>query len=223
VGTVICGRLLNGGNPLVKPAVLVPFGMTVFAISQWMLSQMTSISGIADTAAGLIVRGAGLGFLLTPITVASLQSLKGAEIAQGAGLTNLARQLGGSFGIAPINTYVTNQTAFHRPTLVANIFPGNIVLRSRFAGLTNRFVSDGYNLTDVHASAIATEDRALQAQALTLSYADAFLLIAGVFVIATPLAFLFFKKTSNGIVAAPVDAGHRKHASTSSYQLARRE
>ena len=208
VGTLLCGRLLNGAAPLVKPAFLILFGMAVFAFSQWMLSQMTSQSGTADTIVGLIIRGAGLGFLLTPITVASLQSLKPNEVAQGAGLSNLARQLGGSFGIAAINTYVTNQTAFHRSNLVTHIYSGNMLVGSRISGLTQRFIECGFSPTDAHASAIASVNGALQAQALTLSYDDAFLLISVVFVIAAPLALLFFRKTKGDSQSIAVDVGH---------------
>jgi len=208
IGTILCGRMLNGARPLVKPAVLVLFGMVVFALSQWMLSQMTSQSGTADTEAGLIVRGAALGFLLTPITVASLQSLKGLEVAQGAGLTNLARQLGGSFGIAAINTYVTSQTAFHRATLVSYLYSGNTILATRISGLTSRLVTDGYSQTDAHMSAIALVDNAVNAQALTMSYNDAFLLISIVFLIFTPLGFLFFRKSKDAGGVVKVEPGH---------------
>ncbi len=197
VGTLICGRLLNGQKPLIKPALLVLFGMSVFALSQWMLSQMTSSSGTSDTQIGLVVRGAALGFLLTPITVASLQSLRGSEVAQGAGLTNLARQLGGSFGIAAINTYVTSQTAFHRSILASNIYSGNLLLEERIHNLKNMLYLDGYSTTSAHAGAVDLIDRAVQIQALTMSYNDAFLLIAIVFGAATPLGLLFFRKKSS--------------------------
>jgi DHA2 family multidrug resistance protein len=208
IGTLLCGRLLNGEKPITKPVYLVLIGMIVFAVSQWMLCQMTSQSGPADTQIGLIVRGAGLGFLLTPITIASLQSLKGVEIAQGAGLTNLARQLGGSFGIAMINTYVTSQAAFHRSSLVSNIYSGNELLQSRVRDLTAKFVTDGYGTSDAHLSAVNVIERSLQAQTLTLSYDDAFLLIAVVFALATPLAFLFFRKPQSSSGVAEIDATH---------------
>jgi DHA2 family multidrug resistance protein len=207
IGTIICGRLMNGAKPLVRPGVLVLCGMVIFAISEWMLSRMTSQSGTMDTGLGLIVRGGAMGLLFAPITVASLHTLKGAEIAQGAGLSNLARQLGGSFGIAAINTYVTSQTAFHRSNLVTNIYSGNITLSTRIAALTNKFIGAGYSQTSAHSSAIAVVDRSLEAQALTMSYNDAFLLIAVVFVIATPLALLFFRRQSAAQVSI-VDGEH---------------
>ena len=49
VGTVLCGRLLNGAKPLVKPPVLVILGMTIFAGSQWLLGHLSPQSGVSDT------------------------------------------------------------------------------------------------------------------------------------------------------------------------------
>ena len=197
IGTVMCGRLLNGATPLVKPPVLVITGMLLFAASQWILGHLTPQSGVPDSMVGLIVRGAALGLLLTPITVASLSSLKGTEVAQGAGLTNLARQLGGSFGIAAINTYVTSQTAYHRSDLVGNIYSGNASLDTRVAGMAGHFVTDGFNLSQAHSAAIGSVEHIVQAQALTMSYDDAFVLICVIFLLATPAALLFVhrKKT----------------------------
>ena len=204
VGTVLCGRLLNGARPLVKPPILVILGMTIFAGSEWLLGHLSPQSGVPDTQLGLIVRGAGLGLLLTPVTVASLGSLKGPEIAQGAGLTNLARQLGGSFGIAAINTYVTNQTAFHRANLVTSLYSGNQILSARLFGITHRFLTNGYSPDSAHSAAIASVERAVQVQALTMSYNDAFLLIAAVSLLAAPAALLFVRRSKN---APPSAAG----------------
>ena len=193
-GTLLCGRLLNGAKPLVKPPVLVILGMVIFAGSQWMLGHLSPQSGVSDTQIGLIIRGAGLGLLLTPITVASLGSLKGTEIAQGAGLTNLARQLGGSFGIAAINTYVTNQTAFHRADLVSSLYSGNPILSARMEGVARRFLANGYSPDSAHSVALASIERTVQAQALTMSYNDAFLLIATVSLLAAPASVLLVRR-----------------------------
>ena len=49
------------------------------------------------------LRGLGLGFMFVPITVAAFSGLQGGDIAQGAALFNLGRQLGGSLGIAVVD------------------------------------------------------------------------------------------------------------------------
>ena len=207
VFTIVVGRLLNGANPLVKPPILIALGMAGFSLSQWQLGHLTTQSGTPDIGVGLLLRGAGLGLLLTPVTVASLTSLKGAEIAQGAGLTNLFRQLGGSFGIAIVNTYVTNQTAFHRADLLASFSAGTASLLARQASVTARLVAHGYSPADAHAAALGVLDHAVQTQATTMAYDNAFVLLAVAFVFASPALFLF-RTTRGKPAASAADAGH---------------
>ena len=52
----------------------------------------------------LIIRGAGLGLLFTPINNVAYGNLEPSEAQQASGLINLSRQLGGSFGIAILAT-----------------------------------------------------------------------------------------------------------------------
>ena len=193
IGTMLCGQLLNGARPLVKPPILVVLGLGVFAFSQYLLGHLTSLSGTDDVQWGLILRGAGLGLLLTPVTVASLSSLRGAEIAQGAGLTNLFRQLGGSFGIAIVNTYVTNQAAHHRSDLVSHLYSGNTILQARLGGLTSHFLADGFSTSGASSAARGAIENLVQRQAVTMAYEDAFMLIAALSVVAIPAAALFIR------------------------------
>ncbi len=208
VGTMLCGRLLNGAKPLMQPPILVVLGLGVFALSQFMLGHLTPQSGADDVQLGLIFRGAGLGLLLTPVTVASLSSLKGAEIAQGAGLTNLFRQLGGSFGIAIVNTFVTNMGQHHRSDLISNLYSGNSVLADRIAGLSSQYLADGYSLTSAHNAAVGAIEGTVQVQSLTMAYDDAFQLIAAISFFAIPAALLFISRGKPKAPAAGLDAAH---------------
>ncbi len=208
IGTMLCGKLLNGAKPLMKPPILVVLGLAVFAFSQFLLGHLTPQSGVNDVQLGLIFRGAGLGLLLTPVTVASLSSLSGPEIAQGAGLTNLFRQLGGSFGIAIVNTYVTNMAQHHRSDLVSNLYSGNSFLTQRMDGLSRAFHVDGYSLSGAHDAAVASIERLVQDQSLTMAYDDAFQLIAAISFFAIPAALLFVRRGQPAKPAAGLDAGH---------------
>src|SRR5439155_914385 len=58
----------------------------------------------------LILRGFGMGLLSVPISTMSLSTLQGPQIAQGAAFSGMLRQLGGSFGVALISTFVSRQT-----------------------------------------------------------------------------------------------------------------
>jgi DHA2 family multidrug resistance protein len=190
VSAIVCGQLLNGKKQLVNPRLLIVIGMILFIYSMWDLGHLTTASGEQDTRLALIFRGAGLGLLFTPINLAAFNSLKGVEIAQGASMLNLMRQLGGSFGIALLSTYVTKMTARHFAALAVYIYPGNPAFEQRMSLLTNGYVAKGYDLASARQAALQVIGGILQTQALTMSYNDAFLLIGLSVVAVSPAIFL---------------------------------
>ena len=193
VSAMICGRITSLPKPPIDIRFLILFGMAIFILSMWMLGHLSTASGEPDTRLALIIRGLGLGFLFTPINFVVFASLKGPETQQASGLINLARQLGGSFGIAVLNTYIYNEEAYHRAILVSNLYPGNSLYDQRIAGAAANLVSSGSSATDAHMGAIKILDGAVMAQAATMSYNDAFLLLGVTFVFAAPAVFLLHK------------------------------
>jgi len=205
VSAVISGRLLSGKKQLVDPRVFIVLGIGLFAVGMLQLAQLPSTSGRGDTMTGLMLRGFGLGMLFTPINLAAFSSLKGQEIAQAAGLLNLSRQLGGSFGIAILSTYVTRQTSAARADLVTNIYAGNPALDQRWQQLTQLFVSKGFSLPDAQRAALAMIDRSVNGQASTLAFNQAFYLIFWSMLAVAP-AVLLLRKAKPSTEAA--GAGH---------------
>lgn len=100
VSALICGRILNGPKALVDPRILIFFGVTIFLSAMWQLGHLTTAAGEPDVRMALVFRGFGLGFLFTPINNAAYGNIDPKIAQQASGLINLARQLGGSFGIA---------------------------------------------------------------------------------------------------------------------------
>ncbi len=203
---IICGRLLNGKTQLIKPRTLIMVGMALFIYSMWDLGHLTAQSGEPDTRVALIIRGFGLGLLFTPINLAAFATLKGQEIPQGASLLNLMRQLGGSFGIAVLGTFVTNQTQAHRADLVKNIYPGNPAFDATYGGLVGSLQSRGFDLPTAQQAALSIINRTVQTQAATLSFANAFLLIGICVAVVSPCVFLLRSGKGGGDKAGAADA-----------------
>ncbi len=205
ISAIISGRLLNGKKQMVSPKVIIIFGMALFVLSMWDLGHMTGQSGEPDTRLALIIRGFGLGCLFTPINLAAFSSLEGAEIAQGASLLNLMRQLGGSFGIAYLGTHLSNQSAVHTSALVAHISPGNPAFESRMAALQQGLMARGYGTERAHQAALEIVARTVQNQATIMSYNDAFILIGLAMVVVSPFVLLL---RSNKAAAPSAEMGH---------------
>src|SRR3954464_6652110 len=99
----------------------VSAGAVLFFISMWKLSRMTLVSGPEETFWPLILRGVGLGLIFVPLTNASMAELKVQELAQGTGMFNLTRQLGGSMGIAIMATLLTRFTTMKKALLTEHV------------------------------------------------------------------------------------------------------
>jgi DHA2 family multidrug resistance protein len=201
---ILCGRLLGGKNPKLKPRYVIGFGMALFVLSMWYLGHMTAQSGEPDTRLALIIRGFGLGCLFTPINLAAFSSLKGIEISQGASLINLARQLGGSFGIAYLGTHLTNQTALHSNVLAAHVYPGNPAFETRMMALQQALMARGYDAVSAHQAALSIIARTVDVQASVMSYNDSFLFIGLAVLLISPCIFLLRSNPPRG-AAAPME------------------
>ncbi len=196
VAIVICGLTLQKGA---DPRLLIAIGILIFIYANWDLSHLSSLSSGPNTIPGQVLRGLGIGFLFIPVTVTAYSTLKGQAIAQGTALWNLSLQLGGSFGIAALNTYVVNMTQFHRANLVGDLYNGSAALADRQNGLAQTLTggSGGYALAQAKPAALGLIDQAVQTQAQTLAYNNAFLMIGVVFVFVFPALFLL-KKPAGG-------------------------
>src|SRR6478672_5755660 len=193
VMAVVCGRLLSGKTPLVDARYLIIAGVVAFSIAMWILGHLTTSAGEGDARIALIVRGAAMGLLFTPINNAAFGSLKPSEAQQASGLINLSRQLGGSFGIAVLSTYLTRHIQYHRADLAANFYAGNPVFDQRYTGTVANLVSHGISLLQAQKTAYAILDLTLMKQASMLAYNDSWLLILLSFLVVAPAVLVLRK------------------------------
>ncbi len=201
---MICGRLLSSPGKKVDPRLLILIGVCLFTWSMWSLGHLSLASGEPDTRIALIIRGFGLGFLFTPINNVIFAALKGPEIAQGSSFINLARQLGGSFGIAVLNTYITNMAKLHRVYLVSDLTSGDPNYIARVNAFAGNALIHGRSLPDGAMMALAQLDLVVQRQAAVMSYNDGFLLLGLSFIFTSPAILLL--RVGKG--KPPAGAGH---------------
>ena len=190
VAAIICGKLLNGAKPLVDGRILIVIGISIFTISMWKLGHLTPQAGEADVRYALIYRGLALGFLFTPINNVAYGVLEPSEAQQASGLINLSRQLGGSFGIAILSTYVTTHTAIHRADLISNLYNTNPALIARQHGVVSGLIAQGMPAVTAVQTWYAMLDGTVTRQAAMLSYNDAWIMIMLTFVVVSPAILL---------------------------------
>jgi DHA2 family multidrug resistance protein len=124
---------------------------------------------------------------------------------QGTALNNMMRQLGGSFGIATVNTYLTRRNAVHRTDLVARIVPGDPLVTDRLNGYTNYFLSKGARAPEAHRQALGLLENIVVKQSNALSFGDAYLLLGMFFLFSVPLLLLARRKKGAKLQIAMAD------------------
>ncbi len=107
--SVIGGRLtdlLGAKIPGTVGILLRAYGMYRFAF-------LSPSSSYPDIIATVLVLAAGLGFLMSPLQTTVMVAVPVQRAAQGSGLMQIIRQLGGSFGVAILSTILTRREKFH--------------------------------------------------------------------------------------------------------------
>ena len=190
---LLCGVLLNGKKPLADVRVLILCGMSMMLWAMWDLGHLTTAAGEHDARIALIIRGVALGLLFVPINNAAFGSLKPQEAQQASGLINLSRQLGGSFGIAVLGTFLTSHTAQRRADLVENFYRGNPAFEQRFGMLVQGLRTQGASIAEAQQKAMAVLNGQVMKQAAMLAYNDSWFFILLSFLVVIPAVFLLRK------------------------------
>src|ERR1700758_4725798 len=110
--------------------ILVGFLLT--AASLW---QMTGFSLYMDAGPILFAgfaQGFGLGCTFVPLNLLALSGLPHHIMTQGTALRSLMRMLGGSIGIAILESQLTQNTQIVHSQLVEGLRPDNPLLHSHF-------------------------------------------------------------------------------------------
>jgi DHA2 family multidrug resistance protein len=184
----IIGRMLQAGVP---QKLMIPIGFTIFFFfTFWMAAKISPTAGESDFFWPLIVRGVGLGLIFLPITTMSLAGLQGKDAGQAAGLTGMIRQLGGSFGVAIVGTYLERTIQANRVALLPNISLYNPETTQRIQAFTQGFMAKGYSMAQAQQQAYAALEGVLMKQVSLITYSQVFTSLGLFFLACLPLILL---------------------------------
>lgn len=195
------GRMLQSG---LRPQYLIITGFLFSAIFGFFMSRSNLETGNAYFFIPLIFRGLGAALLIVPLTALAVSELKPQDIPQGAALNNMMRQMGGSFGIALINTYIANRAAVNRTSLITHVTSSDPSAQLRMQGFIKNFMAHGANYLRAAQQAVGALENTIARQTNLLSYMDAFLLLAIMNACCIPLVIMTIKKRSDNKQQKPV-------------------
>ena len=175
-----------------RPLVVV--GFALFAASNLMNTTMTADYAADQLLWPNIVRAVGQALVLVPLTAITTAGIAKEDTGSASALFNMMRNLGGAFGIAALQTFLTKREQFHSNILTRSVSLFEEATRARIEELTNYFLSHG--VTDqalAQHQAVVAIGRIVRQQAYVMAFSDTFYLLGAILIVAL-LASLLLKR-----------------------------
>jgi len=123
----------------VDPRKLIGFGFLNLTLSLLWMANLNLQLSYNQLVFMRIFQASGLAFLFIPINTIAYIGVKQSENNDVSGLTNLARNIGGSSGTAFMATMLTRRTAAHESSAVRDLTPANPGYRAWLHSLEGAF------------------------------------------------------------------------------------
>jgi len=181
-------------------------GVLMFSVFLILLSFSSPDSSEKTFFWPFILQGFGKAFLMIPIMSMALSGLRGKDLAQATGLSNIMRQLGSAIGIALMGTYLNHESAFVRSNMIGNVNNYNTVVSEKLAGYSQTFFNAGYTVEDANRLAYQILDSGLTKQQQLVCYDNAYMAVGLLFLVCIPLILLIKNKKNNSNETAKISA-----------------
>jgi DHA2 family multidrug resistance protein len=196
VSAPIAGRLQS----VLDLRVMLAIGLSMFGGGILWMAHLTVDSAFWALFGPQALRGAAMMFIMLPVNQLALGRLPAAQVKNASGLYNLMRNLGGAVGLALINTVATTRLAIHTQHLDEAVNwarPGAMNAIGQIQSLMTTGKGEA-----AHMAAMAHVAQMIEHQALTLTYNDVLMLMAGAFFAALPATLLLAKPAAAGAAGA---------------------
>ena len=161
---------------------LICWGFGVMSVAMFAMQHSLSLdSSFKDIMWLRILQSAGLAFLFIPINTISYTGVPRSQNNDVSGLTNLARNIGGSVGTAYVATTLARASQRHENNMIRNLVPGNAGFANQINALKGMFAGGANSAGGVfggggHAGGVQSAQaflyNQLHRQASMLSYLD---------------------------------------------------
>ena len=184
VGTMAAMLVVGRLTGRLDTRLLLGAGLGLTAWAFYTMTGWTPDVSQAEIVAVGMVQGAGLGFLFVPLSSVTLATLAPAERTEGAGLYNLARNIGSSVGISVVNALLTSNTQVNHAEIAVHVSAVN-------RAFENPSIAQFWN--PVGAAGRAALDAMITQQAQIIAYIDDYKLLMIATLAIIPLLVVFKK------------------------------
>ena len=193
----ILGRMNN--------KMVISAGLLLLSASAFVDMHLSPASDGGDFVWSQILRGFGQMLAMMPLNQASVGAVERKDTGDAAGLYNMARNLGGSIGLALLGVFIDRQTEFHGDVIRETVTQNSLLSQSRIAADAAGFAAQHGDLVLGHQQALRQLAGQINLQALVMTYGDCFWALGVVLMAAIPLVFLLRKPKGRG---GPSAAAH---------------
>jgi DHA2 family multidrug resistance protein len=123
----------------VDPRYLICYGFTILSASMMMMHTFSLGSSFTYIMWVRVFQASGLAFLFIPINTISYIGVPREQNNDVSGLTNLARNIGGSTGTAFVATMLSRRAQAHEAVMVRQLTPANEAFRNQVNRLKGLF------------------------------------------------------------------------------------
>jgi DHA2 family multidrug resistance protein len=181
---------------------LMMLGLALFAASMWNFTPITHDWGGHELLLPQALRGFAQQFAVAPTVTLTLGGLSPDRLKFASGLFNLMRNLGGAIGIAACGTVLNDRANLHFERLAEHLTTANAALTGLLGKVGTGYATALGDGSHGQTAALRQLWALTWREAQVQTYADAFLLIAIAFVIATALVPLMRKVAPRGAPSA---------------------
>ena len=143
------------------PSTLVVIGAVLTGISMILYGYLDPLSGAFTIIGPQVMRGIGLALMMSPLMTAAINSVPRDKIPTASIFLNISQSVGGSFGIAIVNSFVTNSVTRHSIRIGEIIGPltneyQRAIYQNPFPGIVHAYTSIQSNLMSTKVSLALT-------------------------------------------------------------------
>jgi DHA2 family multidrug resistance protein len=176
-------------------------GLATIALAMWYSTSLTPDASFGYFVTMRIFQTIGLPFLFIPINSVSYDGLPQQKTSEGSALMNVARNLGGSFGVSLANTELLQRSQFHQARLAENVVPSSPAYQSIVKQITGFFAHTG-SPADAAGRAMGYIGHMIESQAAILAYIDIFYSWAIFAACLIPVVLLLIRRVRRGAAEA---------------------
>jgi MFS transporter, DHA2 family, multidrug resistance protein len=188
----IVGKLISK----VQARWLVIFGLVVSAVGLFQMAGFNTQIDFRTAMIARIVQSAGLSFLFVPLNTIAFSYIPKERVNRATGMINLARNIGGSCGIAMVTTMLARRAQFHQNILVSHLTPYDFAYREMLSRAGQMTMGHGTAATVARDQAQGMLYGLVQRESAMMAFVDNFWLLGVTFLALIPV-MLMVKSTTH--------------------------